>query len=50
MRGRGTRQSEHQIGHGVTNLIASGSVLERRATAGKSPVHESEQTPVGVPE
>jgi leucyl aminopeptidase len=40
VRGRGTRERGHQTSHGVTNLMSSGSVLERRATVGKSPVHE----------
>jgi hypothetical protein len=30
----------HQTLHGVTKLLSSGSMLERCAIAGKSPVHE----------
>ena len=49
-RGRGTRPEERQIFQGVTKLIASGTGLESRATEGNSPVHESNQSPGGVPE
>src|SRR5436305_13273931 len=40
VRGCWNRPKGRQTLHGVTNLLPSGSVLERRATAGKSPVHE----------
>ena len=39
----------HQTHDRVTNPMRSGSVLERRATAGKSPVHETHRTRSPVP-
>ena len=39
--GCGTREQGHQILHGVTKLMRSGSVLEKRAAVGNSPVHET---------
>jgi len=39
--GRGTGMGERQISHGVTKLTVSGSVLEKHAIAGKSPVREN---------
>jgi hypothetical protein len=30
----------HQTYHGVTNVLGSGTLLERRAIGGNSPVHE----------
>ena len=49
-RGCGSHQEERQFFQGVTKLIVNGSVLERRALAGNSPVHENEQPPDGFPE
>ena len=40
-RGCGTSRAEHQIRHGVNKLMRSGSDLERRATEGNGPVHET---------
>jgi hypothetical protein len=34
-------QTEHQIGHEVTKLPCSGTVQERPAKVGNSPVHET---------
>ena len=40
-RGCGNRLNERQIVHGVTKLVDSGIVLERRTIEGASPVDES---------
>jgi hypothetical protein len=48
-RGRGIRPEEHQIFQGVTKLLPSRSVLERRTAEGKSPVCERLQSLTGHP-
>jgi hypothetical protein len=41
VRGRGNTWTEHQICHGVTNLLCNGIGLESRATEGNGPVRET---------
>ena len=44
VRGCGIWEHGHHTVHRVTKLIASGSVLERRAAEGNGPVRESNQS------
>ena len=48
--GCGTEMERHQTLHGVTKLLPSRSVLERRTAEGKSPVCERHAASVSAPE